>query len=231
MVRVTFGYPQVPLDAMSIWGGSDRGGLDGLRFQRLDGAENDHVISQEVLAAHLNGRQDLLRHYIRERLERREPVEVARALMVAGFSDHDPFNDNVLDRYQGTDGFIGDVHDAARYAYDRNTDGRGIGSNGCVTRATAWSSGVPPFCSRRSSTDDTIFGSRSTRFEANPCGCSGPASETSCGIESGSGQINARRSCSDKRFQRKFFFVRGDPSSLGQPDDGHGAVNHAPSPV
>ena len=121
MVRVTFGYPKVPLDAMSIWGGSDRGGLDGLRFRRLDGAENDHVISQEVLAAHLNGRQDLLRHYVRERLERREPAEVAHALMVAGFSDHDPFNDNVLDCYRGTDGFIGDAHEAARYAYDRNT--------------------------------------------------------------------------------------------------------------
>ena len=121
MVRVTFSYPQVPLDAMSIWGGSDQGGLDGLRFQRLDGAENDHVISQEVLAAHLNGRQDLLRHYVRERLERREPAEVAHALMVAGFSDHHSFNDNVLDRYRGTDGFIGDAHEAARYAYDRNT--------------------------------------------------------------------------------------------------------------
>ena len=90
-------------------------------FQRLDGAENDHVISQEVLAAHLNGRQDLLRHYVRERLGRREPAEVAHALMVAGFSDHDPFNDEVLDRYCGTDGFIGDAHEAARYAYDRNT--------------------------------------------------------------------------------------------------------------
>ena len=30
---------------------------------------------------------------------------------------------------------------------------------------------------------------------------------------------------------RKFFSVRGDPSSLGQPDDGRGAVNHPPSPV
>lgn len=121
MVRVTFGYPQIHLDAMSIWGGADRGSLNDLRFQRLDGAENDHVISQEVLAAHLNGRQDLLRHYVREKLERKEPAEVAHALMVAGFSDHDPFNDEVLDRYRGTDGFIGDAHEAARYAYDRNT--------------------------------------------------------------------------------------------------------------
>ena len=43
--------------------------------------------------------------------------------------------------------------------------------------------------------------------------------------------LDARRSCSDKRFQRKFFCVRGDPSSLGQLNDGRGAVNHAPSPV
>ena len=50
-----------------------------------------------------------------------ERSEVAHALMVAGFSDHDPFNDDVLDRYRGTDGFIGDAHKAARYAYDRNT--------------------------------------------------------------------------------------------------------------
>ena len=119
-IRITFGCTQVPLDAMSIWGGSDGGDLDDLRFQRLDGAANDHVISQEILAAHLNGREDLIRRYVRERLERKEPAEVAHALMAAGFSDHDPFNDAVLDRYQGTDGFIGDAHDAARYAYDRN---------------------------------------------------------------------------------------------------------------
>ena len=37
-VRITFGCAQVPLDAMSIWGGSDGGDLDDLRFQRLDGA-------------------------------------------------------------------------------------------------------------------------------------------------------------------------------------------------
>ena len=119
-VHVTFGDAQVPLDAMSIWGGSDGGDLDVLRFQRLDGAANDHVISQEVLAAHLSGKKHLLRCYISERLARKEPAEVAHALMVAGFSDQDRFNDDVLDHYRGTEGFVGDVHDAARYAYDRN---------------------------------------------------------------------------------------------------------------
>jgi len=119
-VRVTFGYAQVPLDAMAVWGGSDEGDLDVLRFQRLDGGANDHVISQEVLAAHLNGRKDLLGRYVRENLEKKEPAEVAHALMVAGFSDQDRFNADVLDHYRGTQGFVGDAHDAARYAYDRN---------------------------------------------------------------------------------------------------------------
>ena len=38
------------------------------------------MISQEILAAHLNGREDLIRRYVRERLERKEPTEVAHAL-------------------------------------------------------------------------------------------------------------------------------------------------------
>ena len=120
LIRITLGDPRVPLDAMAVWSGPDEGDLDSLCFQRLDGAANDHVISQEVLAAHLNGREDLIHRYIGAKLEKKEPVEVAHALMVAGLSDHNPFNDSVLDRYKDADGFIGDSHDAARYAYDRN---------------------------------------------------------------------------------------------------------------
>ena len=120
LIRIALGDPRVSLDAMAVWGGPDGTDLDSLCYQRLDGAANDHVISQEVLAAHLNGREDLLHRYIYAKLERKEPAEIAHALMVAGFSDHSPFNDDVLDRYRGVDGFIGETHDAARYAYDRN---------------------------------------------------------------------------------------------------------------
>ena len=120
LIRITLGDPRVSLDAMAVWGGPDEADLDSLCFQRLDGAANDHVISQEVLAAHLNGREDLIHRYIGAKLERQEPVEIAHALMAVGFSDHNPLNDDVLDRYRGAVGFIGDTHDAARYAYDRN---------------------------------------------------------------------------------------------------------------
>ena len=121
LIRLTFGRAAVSLDAMAVWGGPDTAILNDLRFKRLDRATNDYELSQEVLVAHLNDKQNLLRQYIGTKLEREEPVEIARAIMVAGFSDNSEFNDDVLDRYQDTDYFIGDAHNAARYAYDRNT--------------------------------------------------------------------------------------------------------------
>ena len=121
LVRVTYYCAAVSLDAMSIWGGPDVEILNKLRFQYLDRTANDHELSHEVLAAHLNGKQDLLRQYIEAKLKKEEPAEIARAIMVAGFSDHSEFNNGVLNRYQDTDGFIGDAHNAAQYAYERNS--------------------------------------------------------------------------------------------------------------
>ena len=121
LIRLTFGRAVVSLDAMAVWGGPDTAILNDLRFERLDRAVNDYELSQEVLVAHLNGKQNLLRQYIDAKLENEEPVEIARAIMVAGFSDNSEFNDDVLDRYRDKDYFVGDAHNAARYAYDRNT--------------------------------------------------------------------------------------------------------------
>ena len=121
LVRIIYYQAAISLDAMSIWGGPDDEVLNELRFQRLDRTANDHELSHEVLAAHLNDKQDLLHQYIKAKLKKQEPAEIARAIMVAGFSDHSEFNDDVLSRYRDTDGFIGDVHNAAEYAYERNS--------------------------------------------------------------------------------------------------------------
>ena len=121
LVRIIYYHEAVSLDAMSSWSGPDDEILNELRFQRLDRTTNDHELSQEVLAAHLNDKQGLLRQYIEAKLKKEEPAEIARAIMVAGFSDHSEFNNGVLNRYQDTDGFIRDAHNAAQYAYDRNT--------------------------------------------------------------------------------------------------------------
>lgn len=121
MVSVWYGKARVSIDTLSIWGGADAEKLDSLRCCRLDEASNDYRISQEVLAAHLKGKERLIQRYIETKLNREEPAEKARALMVAGFSDRSEFNDSVLDQYRNAEGFVGDVSSAAIYAYERNT--------------------------------------------------------------------------------------------------------------
>ena len=120
LVRIRYGYAKVPLEAMSLWSGPDAEALNRLRLQQLDRAVNDYELSQGVLAAHMSGKQNLLRRYIDTKQKTEEPAEIARAIMVSGFSDDDPFNDKVLNNYRNADGFIGDAHKAACYAYDRN---------------------------------------------------------------------------------------------------------------
>lgn len=120
-VRWTFGRAGITLEAMALWSAKDNPALEGLRFGRLDRAGNDDELAVEVLAALWNGKQRLLMAYIDARLQTGQPAEIARALMVAGFSDHNEFNDGVLGRYRGTRGFIGKAQSAAMYAYERNT--------------------------------------------------------------------------------------------------------------
>jgi hypothetical protein len=119
-MRITYGRAGITLDAITLWSASDYPPIDSLRFGRLDKAANDHEIAIEVLAALWNGKQGLLQAYIDSRLRLGEPATIARALMVAGFSTHNEFNDRVLDRYKDTPGLIGQARAAAMDAYERN---------------------------------------------------------------------------------------------------------------
>jgi len=119
-VRVNFGLAGVPLDAMAAWSAADDPNLDAFRLKRLDRAANDHELALEVLAALWNGKEALLKTYTEEQLATGEPARIARALMVAGLSLQNSFNDDVLARYRDTQGFIGDANKAAMYAYQRN---------------------------------------------------------------------------------------------------------------
>ena len=124
MVLVRYGHARVPLESLAIWGGPNTETLNRLRWLRLDEAPNDAAIAQETLAAHLKNKQDLLDEYVARKLTMDAPVEKARALMVVGFSDHSGRNDDILEKYRGTAGFIGSACDAAIGAYDRNDWGR-----------------------------------------------------------------------------------------------------------
>lgn len=120
LVRFTFDKAGVQFDAMATWAGVQSTILDDLRFARLDQAGTDHDLSLEVLAALLNGQQELLTAYVEAKLHKEEPAEISRGIMVAGFSDQSEFNDEILKRYEGSAGLAGSAQKAAKYAYERN---------------------------------------------------------------------------------------------------------------
>ena len=120
LVRFTFGRAGVQLDAMATWAGVRSPILDELRFARLDRVGTDQDLSLEVLAALLNGQQELLTAYIEAKLRKDEPAEISRGIMVAGFSDKSEFNDEILKRYEGSAGLTASAQKAAKYAYERN---------------------------------------------------------------------------------------------------------------
>lgn len=119
-VRFTYGRTGLQLEAMSTWYGDRSPVLEDVCFARLDRANSDHDLSLEVLAALFSGQHEALIAYIEAKLSKQEPAEVARGIMVAGFSDASEFNDTVLAKHEGCAGLIGDAQKAAKYAYDRN---------------------------------------------------------------------------------------------------------------
>lgn len=120
LVHFTFGRSGIQLDAMAIWAGVRCPVLDDLRFARLDQMGTDQDLALEVLAALLNGHQELLAAYIETKLSKEDPAEISRGIMVAGFSDQSEFNDGILKRYKDSAGFIGTTQKAAKYAYEHN---------------------------------------------------------------------------------------------------------------
>ena len=120
LIRVTFGRAGLTLDRMALWSAADHPTLEVLCFQRLDRTGNDHELSLEVLAALWNGKEALLRTYITDGLATGEPAKISRALMVAGLSEQNPFNHEILAGHKDKSGFIGTAYEAAMYAYERN---------------------------------------------------------------------------------------------------------------
>ena len=53
-------------------------------------------------------------------MDRGEPEGIARALLVAGFSNQDDDNKDVIGCYGDAKGFIGEAYKAAKYAHDRD---------------------------------------------------------------------------------------------------------------
>jgi hypothetical protein len=132
-IRFTYKGTNVPLDAKATWAGVRSPILDKLRFARLDLVGADHDLSLEVLAALIEGQKELLTEYIEVKLHKEEPSEVARGIMVAGFSDQSEFNDEIINRFEGNAGLIGAAQRAAKYTYERNIWARHWFEKMCMT--------------------------------------------------------------------------------------------------
>ena len=117
---VVYGASKISLLAMCVWGGDDNPMWDRLRFARLDRAQTDKDIAQEVLAALLCGKTDRLTDYVKTGLDRPEPAANARALMVLGFGEPSELADRRLAQHRGAPGFLGKAAASATYAYERN---------------------------------------------------------------------------------------------------------------
>jgi hypothetical protein len=118
-VNQVFGKAKISLKSYIYWG------FEGESFKRhqfrfLDEANTDKELLLEVLAALSNNKQELLKEYIASKTSRVEPSEVARGLMVVGFSDQSSFNDKLLEEYKEEKGLLGHAYQAASYAYYRN---------------------------------------------------------------------------------------------------------------
>ncbi len=120
LIRMSSRGASISLETAVVWTMTAHPALRDLQFARLDQASNDDELAEEVLAALWRGKQDVLQAYIEAQLQSNRPAAVARALTVAGFSDQNEFNDEVLARHKGTPGFIGSVQAAAMYAYERH---------------------------------------------------------------------------------------------------------------
>lgn len=119
-VRVRTNPAGVTLDAEAVWSAVSDPILQEICFKRLNRAANDHDLALEVLAALNTGCHRVLTDYMDSQLATEEPAMICRAVMVAGLADRNAYSDALLARYEGARGFIGNAHNAAKYAYDRN---------------------------------------------------------------------------------------------------------------
>lgn len=119
-VRYTYTSSEIPLITWALWHGHDHPDLNKLRFERLDESMNNQAIFQEVLAALLNKKENILKEYISSRLNDGRPYFNARALVATGFCDNSAWHEDILSRYSDVAGFVGEAHKASAYAYERN---------------------------------------------------------------------------------------------------------------
>ncbi len=119
-VHYAYTTSEIPLITWALWNGHDHPDLNRLRFERLDESMDNQAIFQEVLAALLNKKENILKEYINSRLQDGRPYFTARALVATGFCDNSTWHNDILSRYSDVAGIVSEAHKTSVYAYERN---------------------------------------------------------------------------------------------------------------
>lgn len=118
-VQVRHTLADLPLEAVAVWWAADSAAVKQLRFARLDACGNDQELAQEAATAMYTDKIETLKEYVRERLNSSLPIDIARAITVAGFSNDALFASKVVLDFDGDEGLLVTAARSSRYAMDR----------------------------------------------------------------------------------------------------------------
>lgn len=120
LTKVVRSYHGISVFTWLLWRSADLPDVSQICFDRLNLAQSDTEIANEVYAAESAEQGKALDDYIAQQLAIGEPVNLCRALTVAGFRDECPHSIRLLEQYAEATGMIGEAREAAWQAYHRN---------------------------------------------------------------------------------------------------------------
>ena len=118
--NITYGREKISLRLRTIWSLPSCDELDDYRFEILDKTTNNYELSQHVFSAEKFNNKQLIERYLIQKESSYHPVDLCRAITVAGYMDTNSFSDKILSKYESYCGFIGEAYKNAQYAYERN---------------------------------------------------------------------------------------------------------------
>ncbi|WP_372178617.1 hypothetical protein ACCQ23_10135 [Xanthomonas axonopodis pv. phyllanthi] len=118
-VQVQHTLAGLPLEAVALWWSADVAEVNRLRFARLDACGNDQELAVEAATAIYADKTQILKTYVRDRLNSPLPVDIARAITVAGFTEDANFASEVIAKFDGDEGLLVTAARSNRYAMDR----------------------------------------------------------------------------------------------------------------
>ncbi|WP_256078812.1 hypothetical protein [Massilia sp. YIM B04103] len=120
LTNVVRSYHGISVFTWLLWRSADLPDVSQICFDRLNLAQSDTEIAYEVYAAESAEQGRALDDYIAQQLAVGEPVNLCRALTVAGFRDEWPQSVRLLEQYAEATGMVGEAREAAWQAYQRN---------------------------------------------------------------------------------------------------------------